>query len=71
MEWIDRLNDAIGYIEEHLRGEIDAAQLGKIACCSSYHFQRMFTYMAGIPLSVFISRLRMSLSAVVLLVKDV
>ena len=40
MEWIDRLNDAIGYIEEHLRGEIDAAQLGKIACCSSYHFQR-------------------------------
>ena len=71
MEWIDRLNDAIGYIEEHLRGEIDAAQLGKIACCSSYHFQRMFTYMAGIPLSEYIRRRRMSLAAVDLQGKDV
>lgn len=51
MEWIDRLNDAIGYIEEHLTDEIDYERLGQIACCSSYHFQRMFTYMAGIPLS--------------------
>ena len=71
MEWIDRLNDAIGYIEEHLRGEIDAAQLGKIACCSSYHFQRMFTYMAGIPLSEYIRRRRMSLAAVELQGKNV
>lgn len=71
MEWIDRLNDAIGYIEEHLRGEIDAAQLGKIACCSSYHFQRMFTYMAGIPLSEYIRRRRMSLAAVDLQGKNV
>lgn len=71
MEWIERLNDAIGYIEEHLTDEIDAAQLGKIACCSSYHFQRMFAYMAGIPLSEYIRRRRMSLAAVDLQGKDV
>ena len=70
MEWIDRLNDAIGYIEEHLRGEIDAAQLGKIACCSSYHFQRMFTYMAGVTLSEYIRRRKMSLAAVDLQTTD-
>ena len=64
MEWIERLNDAIGYIEEHLTGEMDYGQLGKIACCSSYHFQRMFTYMAGIPLSEYIRRRKMSLAAV-------
>lgn len=64
MEWIDRLNDAIGYIEEHLTDEIDYEQLGQIACCSSYHFQRMFTYMAGIPLSEYIRRRKMSLAAV-------
>lgn len=64
MEWIERLNLAITYIEEHLRDDIDYEQLGKIACCSTYHFQRMFTYMAGIPLSEYIRRRKMSLAAV-------
>lgn len=64
MEWTQRLNEAIGYIEENLAGEIDYEQLGRIACCSSYHFQRMFSYMAGMPLSEYIRRRRMSLAAV-------
>ena len=54
MEWIERLNNAINYIEEQLTGEIDYEKLGQIACCSAYHFQRLFTYMAGIPLSEYI-----------------
>lgn len=70
MEWIERLNEAIGYIEEHLTDEIDMVQLGRIACCSSYHFQRMFTYMAGVPLSEYIRRRKMSLAAVDLQGKD-
>lgn len=64
MEWVERLNQSIRYIEEHLTDEIDYEQLGKIACCSSFHFQRMFTYMAGIPLSEYIRRRKMSLAAV-------
>lgn len=64
MEWIQRLNEAIGYIEENLTGKIDYEQLGRIACCSSYHFQRMFSYMAGMPLSEYIRRRKMSLAAV-------
>ena len=64
MEWIERLNDAIDYIEEHLTNEMDYEKLGQIACCSSYHFQRMFTYMAGISLSEYIRRRKMSLAAV-------
>lgn len=64
MEWIDRLNKAINYIEEHLTDKIDYEELGRIACCSSYHFQRMFTYMAGVPLSEYIRRRKMSLAAV-------
>ena len=70
MEWIERLNDAIGYIEEHLTDEIDYEQLGRIACCSSYHFQRMFSYMAGVPLSEYIRRRKMTLAAVDLQGKD-
>ncbi len=64
MEWIERLNQSMNYIEEHLSDEIDYEQLGRIACCSAYHFQRMFTYMAGITLSEYIRRRKMSLAAV-------
>lgn len=64
MDWIKRLNNAIYYIEEHLTDKISYEHLGKITCCSSYHFQRMFTYMAGIPLSEYIRRRKMSLAAV-------
>lgn len=64
MEWIERCNQAIDYIEAHLCDEIEYERLGRIACCSSYHFQRMFAYMAGIPLAEYIRRRRMSLAAV-------
>lgn len=64
MEWVDRLNQSIDYIESHLTQELDYEKLGQIACCSSYHFQRMFTYMAGISLSEYVRRRKMSLAAV-------
>lgn len=63
MEWIERLNQTINYIEEHLTEEINYEKLAQIACCSTYHFQRMFTYMAGVSLSDYIRRRRMSLAA--------
>ena len=49
MEWIERLNKTITYIEEHPTEEISYDELARIACCSTYHFQRMFAYMASIP----------------------
>lgn len=64
MEWIERLNESLLYIEEHLTDEIDYEQLRRIACCSAYHYQRMFTYMAGVTLSEYIRRRKMSLAAV-------
>lgn len=64
MEWIERLNRAMNYIEGNLTQEIDYDKTARIACCSVYHFQRMFAYMADIPLSEYIRRRRMSLAAV-------
>lgn len=64
MEWIERLNSAIEYIEENLSNEIDYSNLSKIACCSTHHFQRMFSYMADVSLSEYIRRRRMSMAAV-------
>ena len=70
MDWIERLNKAIVHIDAHITEDIDYAQLAKIACCSSYQFQRMFSYIANVPLSEYIRRRKMSLAAVDLLNGD-
>jgi len=64
MEWIEKLNKSINYMEENMTEEIDYEQVAKIACCSSYHFQRMFSYLANVPLSEYIRRRRMTLAVV-------
>lgn len=64
MDWVERLNQSMSYIEEHLTDEIDYDELGRIACCSTYHYQRIFTYMAGISLAEYIRRRKMSLAAI-------
>ena len=43
MEWLNRLNMAMQYIEKHLDGEIELEKVAQIACCSPFHFQRMFS----------------------------
>ena len=62
MDWIERLNKAIIFMEEHITEEIDYEQVAQIACCSSYHFQRMFAYLANVTLAEYIRRRRMSLA---------
>ncbi len=63
MDWLGRLNRALAYIEENLEGELDLERVARIAGTSVYHFQRMFSYMAGVPLSEYIRRRRMSRAA--------
>lgn len=63
MDWIDRMNQAVAYIEEHLEEDVDSEALGRIACCSAFHFQRMFAYIADVTLSEYIRRRRMSRAA--------
>ncbi len=63
MEWIERLNKSIIYIENNLEGIIDFNEAAKIACCSTFHFQRMFSYIAGVSLSEYIRRRRMTKAA--------
>ncbi|MEH7495506.1 AraC family transcriptional regulator [Neobacillus niacini] len=63
MDSLRRLNDSIGYIEENLLEDIDIKEVARRAYCSEYHFQRMFSYLAGISLSEYIRRRRLSLAA--------
>lgn len=63
MEWLKKLSSAIAYIEENLDKEISYDKAAEIACCSTYYFQRMFSYVAGIPLSDYIRKRRMTQAA--------
>ena len=63
MEWIERLNLSLEYIEQNLTEKLDYEKIAQVACCSAYHFQRMFAYLAGVPLGEYIRRRRMTLAA--------
>jgi len=63
MDWLDRMNSALRYIEENLSGNIEITHAAKLACCSPYHFQRMFSFITGVPLSEYVRRRRLTLAA--------
>ena len=57
MNWIDRLNKSIDYIENNLDKNIDISAAAKIADCSSYHYQRLFSLLAEITLGEYIRKI--------------
>lgn len=66
MDSLKQMNLAMRYIESHLTTEIDSKELSRIACCSEYHFRRMFSFLSGMPLGEYIRRRRLALAAVLL-----
>ncbi len=63
MDWVKQLNETINYIEENLAGEISYETMSRIAGCSVYNFQRMFSYIADKPLSEYIRSRRLTMAA--------
>lgn len=63
MDSLKNMHAALNYIEENLDGEIDLKEVSRRALCSEYHFQRMFSFLAGVPLSEYIRRRRLTLAA--------
>ena len=71
MEWLNKMNNAINYIESHLADDISYDRAAQIAYCSTYHFQRMFSFIMGVPLSEYIRRRRLTLAALELQTSDI
>jgi AraC family transcriptional regulator len=63
MEWSERMNAAIEYIEDNLAGEISFAEVAKRSCCSSFYFQRMFFAIIGVTPAEYTRRRRLTLAA--------
>lgn len=63
MDWLKKMNLAIEYIEDNLTEQIDLNLVAMKACCSSYNFQRMFSFITDITLAEYIRRRRLTQAA--------
>ncbi|MGW7316006.1 GyrI-like domain-containing protein [Streptomyces sp. NPDC054865] len=59
---LDRLNQVMEHIEDHLDQPVDVAELARGAATSEYHLRRMFSALAGMPLSEYVRRRRLTVA---------
>lgn len=63
MDFLEKMNAAMDYIEERLTGEIDYGELARLVGCSEYHLSRMFPFLTGQSISLYIRRRRLTQAA--------
>ncbi|MFE1842261.1 GyrI-like domain-containing protein [Streptomyces sp. NPDC059515] len=59
---LDRLNQILEHIEDRLDQQVDVAELARLAATSEYHLRRMFSALAGMPLSEYVRRRRLTVA---------
>ncbi|MFD5618693.1 GyrI-like domain-containing protein [Streptomyces yangpuensis] len=59
---LERLNQALDHLEDRLDQDIDMAEVARIAAVPEYHFRRLFSALAGMPLPTYVRRRRMTLA---------
>jgi AraC family transcriptional regulator len=57
------LNRLVEFIEDHLAEELDVAGLASSLGTTEYHLRRIFSSLAGMPLSEYVRRRRMAVAA--------
>ncbi|MDO5539693.1 MAG: effector binding domain-containing protein [Eubacteriales bacterium] len=65
MEWNQKLQNIIEYVENHLQREeetIDNEEISKMAGCSFDFFQKVFSYMNGISFSEYVRSRKLTLA---------
>ena len=67
---IGDLNRVVRAVEDHLTDELDIAALARELATTEYHLRRMFSALAGMPLSEYVRRRRMTAAAHDLLAGD-
>lgn len=66
MDILTQLNRAMAYIEEHIADDLALEEVSSVTSYSSYHFGRLFYYIADMSLSEYIRKRKLSLAAMVL-----
>ena len=70
MSWSKRMNLAVDYIEDNLNGVLTLEDAAKIACCSKYHFHRVFFSSFNVTFAEYVRRRRLTLAAADLVSED-
>jgi AraC family transcriptional regulator len=60
---ISALNRLVDHVEQHLTEELDLDGLARKLGTTEYHLRRMFSSLAGMPLSEYVRRRRMTVAA--------
>lgn len=63
MSWVESLQKAIDYIEQHLLEEISIEQIAQQANSSPFHFQRTFAILTDMTVGEYIRNRRLTLAA--------
>jgi AraC family transcriptional regulator len=63
MDWVNRMNQAIDYVENNLNQEIDYEEISRIMGCPFSVFQRSFTQITGISLSEYVRNRKLTCAA--------
>lgn len=63
MAWVESLQKAINYMEEHLLEDLTIEDIAKQANASSFHFQRTFLILTDISVGEYLRRRRLTLAA--------
>ncbi|MFJ5764420.1 effector binding domain-containing protein [Lysinibacillus sp. NPDC093210] len=71
MSWIESIQKAINYIEEHLQETITMEQIANEVNASVFHFQRTFSILTDMSIADYIRRRRLTLAAQELINTDV
>lgn len=71
MEWLEKMNQALDYLEENLTGTADYRKAARIACSSLTRFQRMFAFMTDMTVGEYVRCRKMTLAALDLKQSDI
>lgn len=68
--WLQSIQQAIEYIEEHLTEDLKIEHISKVAHSSSFHFQRAFSILTGMSVGEYIRGRRLTLAAQEIAISD-
>lgn len=63
MESLNKMMDAINYMEMKMEEKFDIKDVAKVACSSTFHFQRMFHMLTGFTVAEYIRNRKLTLAA--------
>jgi AraC family transcriptional regulator len=70
LDWRKGMNDAIDYIENNLTGTVDFGVAAGFVSCSSWEFQRVFSFLTHVSPGEYIRQRKLTLAAQDILAND-